>query len=108
VHIRSLLPPRIIFAFDFFHCFWVFYYGIVERPRLSFVATRRAAVPAIFFSYVMLSALKVLYERLSIEAWFKSGKCSSPKTGQVLQITSLIINHNLRRQLHEFKLMKQQ
>jgi len=32
---------------------------------------------------------------------------TSPKTGEALQNTSLISNHNLQRQMHEFKLVKQ-
>lgn len=44
-----------------------------------------------------------IYERASIEAWFASGKTTSPKTGAELANLSLIPNHDLRARIQDWQ-----
>ena len=43
------------------------------------------------------------YERSAIECWFATGKTSSPKTGEPLQLTAVFPNHSVRSMIRDWE-----
>ena len=48
------------------------------------------------------------YERSAIERWFATGKTSSPKTGEPLEVTAVFPNHSVRSMIRDWEEVRRQ